>query len=179
MSTALPNDASSTLRSDVISPGQGQMPLDNGHGEIHLIPVEKDADLKQKPVKTKSTGLPAVLNSFKHAIGEAGLIRGTLPMLQVNQTDGFDCPGCAWPDPDQQRSAFEFCENGAKAIAHESDSRRITHSFFNEHSVSEMSRHSDYWLEQQGRLTKPMVLRENATHYEPISWDDAYSMIAQ
>ena len=179
MSTAPPNNASFSLGADIIAQSDGQTPLKNGHGEIHLIPVEKDIDLKQKPVKTKSTGLPAVLNSFQYAIGEAGLIRGTLPMLQVNQKDGFDCPGCAWPDPDQHRSAFEFCENGAKAIAHESDSGRITRSFFKQYSVSEMSRHSDYWLEQQGRLTEPMVLRENASHYEPISWDEAYWMIAQ
>lgn len=178
MSIAPNQNESFSAGSDIIGPQEDERPLDNGHGPLHLIPIEQDAGLKQRPVKTKSAGLPAVLNSFQYAIGEAGLMRGTLPMLQVNQTDGFDCPGCAWPDPDEHRSAFEFCENGAKAVAHESDSRRITRAFFKRHSVSEMSRHSDYWLEQQGRLTEPMVLRENATHYEPISWDDAYSLIA-
>lgn len=177
MSTTLPAENTESS-SEIIAPVAGQPPLDNGHGTVHLLPIEKDGELTQKPVKKKGTGLPAVLNSFRFAIGEAGLVRGTLPMLQVNQKDGFDCPGCAWPDPDGHRSKFEFCENGAKAIAHESDSRRITRAFFEQHSVTEMSRHSDYWLEQQGRLTEPMVLRQGATHYTPISWDDAHALIA-
>ncbi|TWT95545.1 FdhF/YdeP family oxidoreductase [Neorhodopirellula pilleata] len=176
MSTTLPSQQAEAF-SDVIDTDES-FPLDNGHAPVHLIPTEKDGQLKQTPVKTKGTGLSAVVSSFKYAIGEAGLMRGTLPMLQVNQKDGFDCPGCAWPDPDGHRSAFEFCENGAKAIAHESDRRRVTRDFFERYSVSEMSRHSDYWLEQQGRLTEPMVLREGATHYTPISWDDAYALIA-
>ncbi|SMP52934.1 oxidoreductase alpha (molybdopterin) subunit [Neorhodopirellula lusitana] len=173
MSTTVPPSSSDVIAVQADSPS-----LDNGHGPIELIPTEEDGLLKQKPVKTRGTGLPAVLSSFRYAIGEAGPLRGTLPMLQINQGDGFDCPGCAWPDPDKERSAFEFCENGAKAVAHESDKRRITRSFFERYSVSEMSRHSDYWLEQQGRLTEPMVLRENATHYQPISWDEAFGMVA-
>ncbi|MEM6689800.1 MAG: molybdopterin-dependent oxidoreductase, partial [Planctomycetota bacterium] len=169
---------SSSNRVDVIDDAE-LTPLDNGHGEITLVPSDADGKLKQKPVKTKVAGLPAVLSSFRYAVSEAGPLRGTLPMLQVNQADGFDCPGCAWPDPDNHRSAFEFCENGAKAIAHESDKRRITREFFAKYSVSELSRQSDYWLEQQGRLTEPMVLREKASHYEPISWEDAFDLVAK
>ncbi|MFG0261164.1 MAG: FdhF/YdeP family oxidoreductase [Novipirellula sp. JB048] len=148
------------------------------HGEVWLLPPKSDDDLRLKPVKQKSTGVAAALNSFRYAWGEAGVVRGTLPLFQLNQKSGFDCPGCAWPDSDGKRPTFDFCENGAKAVAHEADSRRITAEFFRAHSVSELSTHTDYWLEQQGRLTEPMVLRENATHYEPISWEGAYALIA-
>lgn len=153
-------------------------PVTTTHGDIWLLPENSDDQLKQKPVKKKATGLPAVLNSALYAASEAGIVRGMLPLLQLNQKPGFDCPGCAWPDPDGKRSLFDFCENGAKAVSHELDSRRITADFFRTHSIHELSTHTDYWLEQQGRLTEPVVLRENSTHYEPISWDDAYALIA-
>ena len=152
--------------------------IETSHGDVWLLPQESDDDLKQKPVKQKASGLPAVLSSFAYTWGEAGVVRGTRPLLQINQKDGFDCPGCAWPDPDGKRHAFDFCENGAKALAHELDKRTVTADFFRSHSIAELSTHTDYWLEQQGRLTEPMVLRENATHYEPISWDGAYQLIA-
>src|SRR5690606_21975917 len=101
-------------------------------------------------------------------------------LARVNQTDGFDCPGCAWPDPEpeQGRSVAEFCENGAKAIAEEGTSRRITPAFFSARSVEELSRESDHWLGSQGRLTHPMLLRRGSSHYEPIGWDDAIGRIA-
>ncbi|HVJ85758.1 MAG TPA: molybdopterin-dependent oxidoreductase, partial [Caulifigura sp.] len=154
----------------------GDVPTEHGLVQLESAPPSKP--LKQHAPERKATGLPAVLNSFYYGITEAGPFRGTLPMLQINQDNGFDCPGCAWPDPDGKRSPFDFCENGAKAIAHESDRRRITPDFFATHSVAALSNESDYWLEQQGRLTEPVILREGATHYEPISWDDALAEIA-
>ncbi|QDV24600.1 FdhF/YdeP family oxidoreductase [Aureliella helgolandensis] len=153
-------------------------PIPTSHGEIWLLPDDSGDDLTQKPPKQKASGLSAVVTSLRYAWGEAGLVRGTLPLLQVNQKDGFDCPGCAWPDPDGKRSSFDFCENGAKAVAHEIDTRTVTADFFRKHSVAELSAHTDYWLEQQGRLTEPMILRPGATHYEPIAWEDAYAVIA-
>ncbi|HKR02650.1 MAG TPA: FdhF/YdeP family oxidoreductase, partial [Pyrinomonadaceae bacterium] len=99
-------------------------------------------------------------------------------LLAVNQKDGFDCPGCAWPEPDGERSHAEFCENGAKAVAEEATLARVTPEFFREWSVSELSRQSDFWLGKQGRLTHPMLLRAGGTHYEPISWDEAFQLIA-
>jgi molybdopterin-dependent oxidoreductase alpha subunit len=152
--------------------------IDTSHGDIRCETPGKLVGLVQHAPERKATGLPAVIKSLQYAWSEAGLIRGTLPLLQINQKNGFDCPGCAWPDPDGKRSAFDFCENGAKAVAHESDSRRATASFFAAHSVAELSRESDYWLEQQGRLTEPLVLRAGATHYTPISWDGAFALIA-
>jgi molybdopterin-dependent oxidoreductase alpha subunit len=125
-----------------------------------------------------SGGLGAVWNATKHIVREAGVVRGTRTLLKVNQKDGFDCPGCAWPDPDGKRSHAEFCENGAKAVAEEATTRRVTPEFFKEWSVADLSRKSDFWLGKQGRLTHPVVLRAGATHYEPIEWDEAFQLVA-
>jgi molybdopterin-dependent oxidoreductase alpha subunit len=153
--------------------------LDGTHGDLHAGTSEKLVGLRQREPERKATGIGAVVSSFHYAWSEDGFIRGTLPLLQLNQKDGFDCPGCAWPDPDGKRSPFDFCENGAKAVAHESDRRRVSPGFFASHSVAELSQQSDYWLEQQGRLTEPMVLRAGATHYQPIAWDEAFALIAR
>ncbi|ALM42328.1 Formate dehydrogenase [Streptomyces sp. FR-008] len=106
-----------------------------------------------------------------------GVRRTALTLLRVNQKDGFDCPGCAWPEPDK-RHAAEFCENGAKAVAEEATLRRVTPAFFAEHSVADLAERSGYWLGQQGRLTEPMHLAEGADHYTPVSWERAFELIA-
>jgi len=97
----------------------------------------------------------------------------------MNQKGGFDCPSCAWPDPDGERSRFEFCENGAKAIATESTKKRIRPEFFAKHSVAELAEQTDFWLNDAGRITTPMVLEKDGTHYQPISWDNAIALIAE
>ncbi|RKH69633.1 hypothetical protein D7X96_14340 [Corallococcus interemptor] len=130
------------------------------------------------PVKTVAGGVPAVLSAFKHVLGEAGPFRGGKLVWKINQEDGFDCPGCAWPDP-AHRSVQEYCENGAKAIAEEGTQERVTPEFFREWSVARLAEQSDLWLGKAGRLTHPMVLREGAAHYEPISWDDAFALVAE
>src|SRR4029453_5062947 len=93
------------------------------------------------------------------------------------QKDGFDCPGCAWPDSDGERSHAEFCENGAKHVADKTTTKRVTPKFFVEWTVADLSQQSDYWLGKQGRITHPMVLRRGGKNYEAISWDDAFSLI--
>ncbi len=98
---------------------------------------------------------------------------------RLNQKDGVDCPGCAWPDPAHRSRLGEYCENGVKAIAEEAMSARVNPEFFTKYSVSELKAQSDYWLGQQGRLTHPMILKPGATHYEAISWDEANQVIAQ
>jgi molybdopterin-dependent oxidoreductase alpha subunit len=128
--------------------------------------------------KSKAVGLPAVANALKISLEQMGPLRSVQTLLAVNQIDGFDCMGCAWPEHDK-RHAAEFCENGAKAVAEEATRRRVTPEFFAAHSVADMRTRDDYWLGQQGRLTHPMVLEEGATHYSPISWDDALDLIAQ
>ncbi len=130
------------------------------------------------PPKKIAGGIPAIISSMKHAIGEAGMIRGTRELLHLNQMKGFDCPGCAWPDPDDHRAITEFCENGAKAIAEEATTNRVTPEFFAQHSVAQLAELSDYEIGKSGRLTHPMLLKENGTHYTPVSWDEAFSVIA-
>lgn len=140
----------------------------------------KEEALKRSAPQQKAGGIPAVTNAFKHLSEEMGLINGFKTMLKVNQKHGFDCPGCAWPDPDDKRSLLaEYCENGAKAVAEEATRKRVGREFFAKHSVEELVRETDHWIGKTGRLTEPMVLREGGTHYESISWKDAFGMIAE
>jgi molybdopterin-dependent oxidoreductase alpha subunit len=141
-------------------------------------PIETDGLQLDHPQVTAG-GIPAITNALQHAIGEAGVVRGTKLLRDLNQFQGFDCPGCAWPDPDTHRSLTEFCENGAKAVAEEGTLKRVTPDFFRRWSVAELSRQSDHWLGKAGRLTHPMVLRPGASHYETISWDDAFQLIGR
>lgn len=129
--------------------------------------------------KSVAAGLPAVVSSLRHVWGEAGIGRGTRTLMLLNQKGGVDCPSCAWPDPDGRRSMTEFCENGAKAVAWEADSRRLTAEFFRTHSVEALGKLSDYEHGQLGRLTEPLVLRPGSQHYEPISWEAAFALIAE
>src|ERR1044072_381739 len=123
-------------------------------------------------------GGPAIVSTVKAAWEEMGAARGLRALLKLNQKTGFDCPGCAWPEPDAERSHAEFCENGAKHVADEATTKRITPDFFRQWSVIDLADQSEHGLGSPGRLTQPMVLRRGATHYEPISWDDAFLLIA-
>ncbi len=123
-------------------------------------------------------GIPAIVATVKAINEEMGLVRGARTLLQINQVGGVDCPGCAWPEPDQKRSHFEFCENGAKHVADEATTKRVTREFFEKWSVAELSEQSDQWLNAQGRLTHPMLLHRGASHYEPVSWEDAFELLA-
>jgi molybdopterin-dependent oxidoreductase alpha subunit len=140
-------------------------------------PVEVEG-IEIKQTGSVAGGIPAIIQTAKHAWREMGVRRSLKTLLAVNQKDGFDCPGCAWPEPDGERSHAEFCENGAKAVAEEATLMRVTPEFFKEWSVSELSKRSDYWLGKQGRLTHPVLLRRNSTHYEPVAWDEAFTLIA-
>ncbi|WP_062211296.1 FdhF/YdeP family oxidoreductase [Streptomyces sp. NBRC 109706] len=139
-------------------------------------PVQ-DAPEVSEPLHA-AAGLPAVAHSLRLAHRQMGARRTALTLLRVNQPTGFDCPGCAWPEPDRPHRA-EFCENGAKAVAEEATLRRVTPAFFAEHGLAELSERSGYWLGQQGRLTEPMYLDEGAEHYRPIGWDAAFELIAE
>lgn len=131
------------------------------------------------PPKSHAAGIPAVVSSLRHVFGKAGVVRGTRALLDLNQAGGYDCPSCAWPDPDGHRAAAEFCENGAKAIASEAMQRTLGRDFFATHSIADLMARSDAWHDLQGRLAEPMLLREGATHYEPVSWDEAFAIIAE
>jgi molybdopterin-dependent oxidoreductase alpha subunit len=140
---------------------------------------EKLGDLRvTKPLKV-AAGMKALLSTMKNAYGKMGFFRGTRTLLKLNQQNGIDCQSCAWSDPEEHRTIAEFCESGAKALADEGMTARITADFFRRHSVAELAAQTDHWLNAQGRLTHPMVLRKGATHYEEIAWEDAFALIAE
>ncbi|MEV5106496.1 FdhF/YdeP family oxidoreductase [Streptomyces massasporeus] len=137
-----------------------------------------DSRLRVGPPKDHAAGVPAVTSSLRHAHAQMGVRRSLLTLLSVNQKSGFDCPGCAWPEPEHRHRA-EFCENGAKAVAEEATLRRVGPGFFAEHSLAELAARSDYWLGQQGRLTHPMYRPADSDRYRPISWHEAFAVIAR
>jgi len=139
---------------------------------------EFDQDhLRVRPPQTWATGLPAIAATLRRAHEEMHPSTAVRTLLNVNQADGFDCPGCAWPDP-EHRSRAEFCENGAKHVAAEATSRRVGADFFAAHTVTELAARSDWWLEEQGRLVEPLVKRAGSDRYEPASWNDALELVA-
>ncbi len=142
-----------------------------------LTPAEPAAPRVAAP-SASAAGIKGVEVAMRYALGEMGLVRGVGSLLHLNQKDGFDCQSCAWPNPDGHRSIAEFCENGAKAVADEGTTERIGAAFFRQHSLRELAAQSDHWMGLQGRLTEPLVLRPGSTHYEPISWDDAFALVA-
>jgi molybdopterin-dependent oxidoreductase alpha subunit len=125
-----------------------------------------------------ATGPRAALVSLETSLAQMGLTRTVQTWKTINHNHGFDCPSCAWADPQGERSRFEFCESGAKAVADDATLRRVGADFFSRHSVEELSRRPDHWLNAQGRLTEPMVLRPGHVHYEPIAWDAAFALVA-
>jgi molybdopterin-dependent oxidoreductase alpha subunit len=139
-----------------------------------------EAGLSVGERKRWAAGVPAVIDALRIGRDQMGLRRTALTLRDLNQTGGFDCPGCAWPDPDpEHRHVAEFCENGAKAVAEEATLRRVTPAFFAAHPVSELRERSAYWLGQQGRLTEPMLKPAGADRYEPIAWDAAFALVAK
>ncbi|WP_104478569.1 FdhF/YdeP family oxidoreductase [Actinokineospora auranticolor] len=144
-------------------------------------PPERDvteSDLDVSPPKQWAAGIPGVLVSLQRGVEQMGAVRTAKTLRLLNQREGFDCPGCAWPEAQGHRKLAEFCENGAKAVAEEATLRRVGPEFFAEHSVASLASRTDYWLGQQGRITEPVVLRPGATHYEPVSWSAAFELIA-
>jgi molybdopterin-dependent oxidoreductase alpha subunit len=128
--------------------------------------------------KRWAAGVPAVTHALRMGNDQMGVKRTALTLLKVNQKEGFDCPGCAWPEGDH-RSRFEFCENGAKAVAEEATLRRVTPEFFAAHPVGELAGRSDYWLGQQGRLTEPMYKAADSETYAPVSWEQAFDIVSR
>ncbi len=128
--------------------------------------------------RTWAAGIPSVAQSFEHGLEQMGPVRTARTLLRLNQDKGFDCPSCAWPDPDpESRHTAEFCESGVKAVAWEATTRTVDRSFFANHSVAALHGQSEWWLGQQGRLTEPMHKKAGGTHYEPVTWDQAYEVI--
>ena len=147
--------------------------------DVQIIPPATFENLKLTKKKKKAAGIPAVLVSLEHLQKEMGIFKGVKRLNQMNQKGGWDCAGCAWPDPDGKRSSLgEYCENGAKALAEEATEARVTPAFFAQHSVEEMSRWSDYKIGKSGRITQPMYLPAGSSHYQAISWEKAFEKMA-
>jgi molybdopterin-dependent oxidoreductase alpha subunit len=130
-----------------------------------------------KPPEVAAGG-GSIAATLRYARAQTGLLRAARLLARTNQDPGFDCPGCAWPEP-RDREAIEFCENGAKAVLSEATKRRADPDFFARWSVADLAEHGDMWLNEQGRITHPMILRPGAEFYEPIDWDDAFALVAR
>ena len=150
------------------------------HRKVELNASPELTGIKLTDPKKYAAGAPAVKVALDHVVSEMGAVRAFKTLAKLNQKDGFDCPGCAWPDPDDKRSLLgEYCENGAKAVAEEATMKRVEPPFFEKYSIQELSHWSDFQLGRSGRLTHPMILKENSSHYEKTSWEEAFQMIAK
>lgn len=143
-------------------------------------PMDADAgypDLHVGKVQDWAVGVPAILHSMEPALLKMGVARTAKLFTSMNQKDGFDCMSCAWPDP-EHRSVAEFCENGAKAVTWEATPITVPTSFWAEHSIDDLLSRSEYWLGMQGRLVEPVYRPAGADHYEPVTWERAFEIIA-
>ncbi|MGO4382841.1 FdhF/YdeP family oxidoreductase [Specibacter sp. RAF43] len=139
---------------------------------------DSDVDLRVSKPKKWAAGLPGLQESIPQAVAAMGVGRTLKTLLAMNQKDGFDCMSCAWPDPPDRKTA-EFCENGAKAVAWEAGLLKVPREFWAQNTVSSLRERSEYWLGQQGRLVEPMYKPAGADHYQPISWDNAFGIVAR
>lgn len=141
---------------------------------------ENFTSLKTTKPKKNSVGFDGIKAAVSHVTKYMKLSDALKLSLKVNQKKGFDCPGCAWPDPDDERSALgEYCENGMKAMAEEAQNKTIGADFFKTHSVDELANLSDFEIGKSGRLAEPLFLAEGATHYQPISWEAAFEKVGK
>lgn len=147
--------------------------------KVQILPPVEFTGLKEKEPSKTAAGIAGITHAIEHLSEEMGLLKGLKVMSKVNQVNGIDCPGCAWPDPKHRSALGEYCENGAKAIAEEATTKVCDEEFFKQHSVEELSTWSDYHIGKAGRVIYPMYLKAGSSHYERISWDQAFERIAQ
>lgn len=134
--------------------------------------------MKSETPRGSAGGWPALAASSKHIAKTRNPAKSVPALLRMNQPDGFDCPGCAWPDP-KDPSVTEFCENGVKAIAAETMRANVDGNFFQRHTVSSLLDQTDYWLESQGRLAEPLQYNAATDRYEPVAWEAAFARIGE
>ena len=174
--------AKQDLRTKTVTSTGGEPAAELDPNDSTSLQAQNPTDLGKLRIgraSEEAAGIPAIWNTMLYGIGEMGPVRSSQAFLKINQVTGFDCQSCAWPSPDKKRKIFEFCENGAKAVSDESTKKRIGPDFFAQYSIADLASKSDYWLNGQGRLTSPMVRHANATHYQPITWPEAFAMIAR
>ncbi len=149
----------------------------NNQRKVRFTPPAILTGLVTHEIKGMAAGIPAVTVSLQHIAHEMGLWKGLKALSKLNQRDGFDCPGCAWPEPEHRSKLGEYCENGAKAVAEEATNFKCDPAFFAKHSVEEMSEWSDYEIGKSGRVTEPMYLPKGESYYKPIDWQSAFNII--
>jgi molybdopterin-dependent oxidoreductase alpha subunit len=136
-------------------------------------------NLKVTKPPVNSVGFDAITSSLGFIAKYTNPLDAIKASLKINQKGGFDCSGCAWPDPDDERSSIgEYCENGIKAMTEEMQNKLINREFFATHAVDELAELSDFEIGKSGRLSEPMYLPDGANHYQPISWEDAFNKVA-
>ena len=150
----------------------------NTHRKVSFRGSEDFLEIELKDPITHAAGYLGVREALKHTFKEMGVLRSMRTLLSMNQKDGFDCPSCAWPDPEHPSPIAEYCENGAKALGDEATTSHIGADFFQKNSVEELSQLTDFQLNKFGRLIEPMVLKPGSVHYEPISWEESFELIA-
>ncbi len=168
-------DAGSAMARSV--PPRPRIARGREHDREHPV-AEDDAGIEVGPPANHAVGMPATVSIARRS-RQLGPVRALRAYRRMNQPDGFDCPGCAWPEPEEGSHHLEFCENGVKAVQEEATTRTITRDFFARHAVSELRERTEHWLGQQGRLSEPMYLAPGADHYAPIAWDDAFALIGE
>ncbi|MEL7976715.1 FdhF/YdeP family oxidoreductase [Isoptericola sp. F-RaC21] len=139
-------------------------------------PLEPQPD-EVRPPKDWAAGVPGIVHALVPALRDMGPSRTARLLLSMNHRDGFDCMSCAWPDPDRRKPA-EFCENGAKAVTWEATPLVVEPAFWAEHPVSDLLTRTEHWLGQQGRLVEPVHKAAGSDHYVPVSWDEAFAIVA-
>lgn len=150
----------------------------NHKREVSITGTISFGDVKVSAPADYAAGVNAVKVAMEHTSREMGLFRSLRTLAHMNQKDGFDCPGCAWPDPDHRSKLGEYCENGAKALAEEATLKRVDTEFFKKYSVEELSKLTDYAIGKAGRITQPFILRPGEVHYKPLGWTEAFERIA-
>jgi molybdopterin-dependent oxidoreductase alpha subunit len=156
----------------MISEESNEQPSAESPATLHKLKVSKP--------ETWAAGIPAVTAALKDIFEETGITRGAGALFTMNQKGGFDCPSCAWPDPDDDRSPIaEYCENGAKALAEEATTKKVTPEFFATHSVADLAKMDDMTIGKYGRIAQPVYLPKGGTHYQAITWPDAFHKISQ
>ena len=172
-----PQDENSAPNQQDVAPSIADAHLAKGVSGAEPPPEERAPRAGKRD--RAAAGVSSIWETVHRGASEMGVKRSFKTLLNLNQKDGFDCPSCAWPDPDDERKTAEFCENGAKAVAAEATRARVTPEFFAAHPIAGLLAESDLWLDKQGRLTHPVVRRPGAAHYQPISWEAAFALIGE
>ena len=154
-------------------------PDTESHTKRDFTPTDPSTEISVKAPAEYAGGMGAIWSGLRATNKQMNPLTGIRCLSKMNQKSGFDCPGCAWPEPESHRSLNEYCENGMKALAEEATRKSADPKFFATYSIEELRQKSEYWLGQQGRLTAPLISIRGGSHLKEISWSDANQIIAR